>query len=337
MPPLSAPLRGVVIGCGFFSRIQMEAWNRLRDLVTITACCDADAERAAQFARDFEIPKSYSDAAMMLDAQKPQFVDIVTRPDTHRPLAETAAARGIHVLCQKPFAPTLEESEALVAACDQANVRLMVNENWRWQAWYREIHRLLAEDALGAPRKVTWIHSHNDGFDHNFYRAQPYFADMPRFLVYETLVHYLDTARFLFGEPTPLRCHTRRQNPRIKGEDRADIRLYFPSALEVWIRGTRCGDVYENGAAMGRCQIDGSRGTLVMMGDGSLYLNGERTPFTPPLEGYRGDSCLATQKHFALSLLQSTPFESNGPDYLKSFRLMELCYQSAATCSTISV
>lgn len=337
MPPLSPPLRGVVIGCGFFARIQMEAWNRLRDLVTITACCDADAHRAAEFARDFSIPKSYSDAAMMLDAQKPHFVDIVTRPDTHRPLAEAAAARGIHVLCQKPFAPTLEESEALVAACDHANVRLMVNENWRWQAWYREIHRLLAEDAIGAPRKITWIHSHNDGFDHNFYPAQPYFAQMPRFLVYETLVHYLDTARFLYGEPATVRCHIRRQNPRIQGEDQADIRLRYASSLEVWIRGTRCGDIYENGAAMGRCHIDASRGSLVMMGDGTLYLNGARTSFEPPLEGYRGDSCLATQKHFASSLLQGTPFEADARDYLKTFRLMELCYQSAATRATLTV
>ncbi|MBY0373176.1 MAG: hypothetical protein K2Q23_04230, partial [Bryobacteraceae bacterium] len=151
------------------------------------------------------------------------------------------------------------------------------------------------------------------------------------------LVHYLDTARFLYGEPATVRCHIRRQNPRIQGEDQADIRLRYASSLEVWIRGTRCGDIYENGAAMGRCHIDASRGSLVMMGDGTLYLNGARTSFEPPLEGYRGDSCLATQKHFASSLLQGTPFEADARDYLKTFRLMELCYQSAATRATLTV
>lgn len=337
MPPLSPPLHGVVIGCGFFARIQMEAWQRLSDLVTITACCDADGERAETFARDFGIGKFYTDAAIMLDSRRPHFVDIVTRPDTHRPLAELAASRGMHVLCQKPFAPTIEESEAVVATCEEANVRLMVNENWRWQPWYREIRNLLDSGAIGEPRKVTWIHSNNDGFDHNFYRAQPYFAEMPRFLVYETLVHYLDTARYLFGEPATIRCHVQRNNPRIKGEDEADIRLAYASGLRVWIHGTRLGEVWENGVAMGRCRIDSDQSSLAMMGDGSLHLNGQRLPFDPPAIGYRGDSCYAAQKHFAERLLDGAPFESSGQDYMKTFRLMELAYQSSAEKTTLSV
>ena len=43
----------------------------------------------------------------MLDREKPDFVDIVTRPEAHLALTELAASKGIHVICQKPMAPVV--------------------------------------------------------------------------------------------------------------------------------------------------------------------------------------------------------------------------------------
>lgn len=328
-----AALKGLVIGAGFFSRIQMADWRRMPELVQIGAVCDADRARGEAFAQDFGIPRLYTSAAEALGAEKPDFVDIVTRPEAHLPLVELAAAHGIHVLCQKPFAPTLAECEKIVAVAEDAGVRLMVNENWRWQAWYREIARRMAAGEIGAAKNVVWVHSNNDGIQDPLYPNQPYFVSYPRFLIYETLVHYLDSAVYLFGKPRRLRAMTKRNNPKITGEDEANIRLEYASGLRVWISGTRCGTVHENGAAMGRLRIDGDKDSLVMMGDGSLWHGTgtvERLPFTPPTGGYRGDSCYATQRHFAECLQSGAPFETSGRDYLFTVRLVEAAYESAA-------
>lgn len=335
-----ARLRGVVIGCGFFSRIQMADWNRLSEMVEMVAACDADEGRARQFAADFGIARVYADPAMALAAERPDFVDIVTRPEANLPLVELAAGHKVHVLCQKPFAPTLGECERMVEMADAAGVRLMVNENWRWQGWYREMKRRMDVGEIGEAKNVVWIHSSSDGIREPLYPAQPYFRDYPRLLIYETLVHYLDCSRYLFGAPVRLRAATKRVNPAIRGEDEANIRLEYASGLRVWIRGTRCGEQMENHAVMGRMRVDGSRDTLVLMGDGTLHHGTGALaplPYTPPTGGYRGDSCYATQRHFAECLASGQPFETAGRDYLFTVRMVEAAYESAATRTTIEL
>ncbi len=56
---------------------------------------------------------------------KPDGVIICTENNRHRPLVEMAASRGIHVLCEKPLATTLEDARAIVDACEKSGVLLM--------------------------------------------------------------------------------------------------------------------------------------------------------------------------------------------------------------------
>src|SRR6516162_4514135 len=101
-------LKGVMIGAGFFARFQAEAWNRI-ERVEIVAVADPLPGRAAAFALEYGIPRSYTDAAAMLDRENADFVDIVTRPESHSALTDLAAEHCRAVICQKPMAPTLSE------------------------------------------------------------------------------------------------------------------------------------------------------------------------------------------------------------------------------------
>ena len=49
-------------------------------------------------------------------------------------LVLAAAAAGLHVICQKPLARTVEEASKMVKACSKAGVQLIVHENWRFQS-----------------------------------------------------------------------------------------------------------------------------------------------------------------------------------------------------------
>src|ERR1700743_149634 len=127
-----APLRGALIGCGFFARNHLNAWRDLEG-VEIVALCDADAGRLEVAGRDFGIERRYTDAAQMLRGEKVDFVDIATTVASHRPLVELAASHRVAAICQKPFAASLEDAQAMVVACEEAGVRLMVHEHFRWQ------------------------------------------------------------------------------------------------------------------------------------------------------------------------------------------------------------
>ena len=92
----------------------------------------------------------------MLDAVKPDLVDIVLPPDQHLACIAMAAKRGISDICQKPFTQNLVEAERAVALAEKANISLVVHENFRFQPWYRKIKSILDSNELGQIYRATF-------------------------------------------------------------------------------------------------------------------------------------------------------------------------------------
>ena len=109
-------LKGVAVGAGYFSQFHFEAWQRMSD-VELTAICDLDRQRAALAVETYGVANSYDDPAEMLDAERPDFVDIITRPDAHLDLVNLAVSRGVPIICQKPLAPTLASRKTTPNSC----------------------------------------------------------------------------------------------------------------------------------------------------------------------------------------------------------------------------
>ncbi|WGV16588.1 Gfo/Idh/MocA family protein [Fuscovulum ytuae] len=206
--------RGVLIGCGFFARNHMAAWADLPG-VEIVAVCDRDAEKARAYARDFGIPHWGVDAEALLAELRPDFVDIATTVGSHRALVELAAGQARLVICQKPFAETMEDARAMVAACAATGAILAVHENFRWQRPIREVKALLEQGAIGAPR---WLRlSFRHGYD--IYANQPYLAEVRDLALTDIGLHLFDMVRHLMGDVERLSCEVQRRNPRVAGFD----------------------------------------------------------------------------------------------------------------------
>lgn len=333
-------LKGVMAGAGFFAAFQAEAWNRIGG-AQITAIADLDRAKAEAFAERWNIPRVYTDVDEMLTGERPDFLDIVTGPDTHRPLTELAAQRGVQVICQKPLAPSPEDCAAMVEACERAGVRLLVHENWRWQPWYREARRVAGSGALGAVFHVAFRMRNGDGRGPEPYTVQPYFRQMKRLLVFETLVHFLDTFRFLAGEIRSLFCQTARINPSIQGEDYAIIQLAFESGAHGLIDANRISGPLPLDPAFGTLRMEGDRGMLRMTPEGRLWFTTYGRPevehaYAIPGSGYKGDSVLALQEHLVTCLRDGAPCESEGRDYLRTVAAVTACYQSAGAGLPVS-
>ena len=118
---LAKPLHGVLIGAGYFASVSgggVEAIggaeggfpaarfgavtpHSAAGMPPLQVCAVADLApgKAKEFAARHGIPRFYESTEAMLDAEKPDFADIATRPDIHLPLTTLAAQRGIHVIC----------------------------------------------------------------------------------------------------------------------------------------------------------------------------------------------------------------------------------------------
>jgi predicted dehydrogenase len=245
-----------------------------------------------------------------------------------------AARRGAHVICQKPMAPSLADCVAMVRACETAGVRLIVHENWRWQPWYREMRRLVDERRFGQVFHLGFRMRTGDGRGPAPYRVQPYFREMPRLLIYETFVHFLDTYRYLAGEIESVFCTIRRVNPRIRGEDCATVQVRFRSGAGGLIDGNRISGPATPPLAFGEFELEGDSASIRLTSEGDLRIRddgGEERehPFAKVESGYKGDSVKAMQEHFIECVRSGRPAESEGEEYLKTVALVDACYRSA--------
>jgi 1,5-anhydro-D-fructose reductase (1,5-anhydro-D-mannitol-forming) len=79
----------------------------------------------------------------------PDGVIVCAENAEHRPLTELAAARGVHVLCEKPIATTLADAHAMTAACASAGVQLMIAHPVRFAPGFTALRETVAGGALG--------------------------------------------------------------------------------------------------------------------------------------------------------------------------------------------
>jgi len=328
--------RGGMIGAGAWSEVQLTAWADVRN-AEIVALCDRHADRRNPVVQRFGISQGFDDFETMLDEAHLDFVDICTRPYSHAPLVKLAAERRLSVLCQKPFCTSLDEAREVVGLCHRAGVRLMINENFRWQAWYREAKELLNTGVLGKPF-LAMVHQRIRMTLPEFDHRQTYLSEMPQLIVYEVGVHYSDTFRFLFGEPDSIYARLHHISPYVKGEDVQLITLGYQALTGVinnsWasvpVPGLDRPEADQRRLSPPRLEIDGTQGTLILECDGSLNLitdnehqNWQFSEDTIP------KSHIAAQQHFIDCLESGAEFETNGLETLKTMSLVYACYLSA--------
>ncbi len=333
--------RGVLIGCGYISHRQLTAWQQI-DEAEIVAVCDLEAEKARQRAREFDIPHVYTDYEQMLDEQAPDFVDIATRPSTHLLLTRAAAERGIAVLCQKPIADDVEEARRIVRVCEAAGVPLMINENTRHQPWFRKAKEIIESGALGELFYARFENRSRGSFQSPPFASQPYFVDMPRLMIFEMDVHFLDTARYLFadqlGEATSVYARIRRVNPDIAGEDFALIVANFGDFTCTVDSSWASVTPPHEGVTWGPFQVEGSAGTLTLDYGGTLTLYTDDDEQSWQFgEGGVLQSFVATQRHFIDGLGSGGDFETSGPETLKTMALVFGAYESAEAGQVVAV
>jgi D-apiose dehydrogenase len=335
----SSKLKAVGVGAGYFSQFHYDAWQRIPE-VRMAAVADLDPARAAQTAERFGIARTYTDLREMLEREQPDFVDIITPPNSHHALCAEAARQRVAMICQKPLAPTYAEAVGIVEMVEASATPFMVHENWRWQPWYRAVRRLMDGDVLGEVFSLSFRMRTGDGWGEDAYLArQPYFREYPRLLIFETAVHFIDTFRYLLGEITTVYARTRRLNPVIRGEDACHLVFGFGNGAAALLDANRYNEMAEEGVdpryTFGTMRIDGSRGHLLLHADGSILLKPLGRPtyqhaYHHENRGLAGDCCYHLQRHFVSTLLEGGQFESHGRDYLRTLRVVEACYDSAA-------
>jgi predicted dehydrogenase len=264
--------RIVMVGAGYWAQFQVEGW---RDAgAPLAALCSRQLAHAEALARRYGVPSCYDDIEAMLDTERPTLVDVCLPPVAQHAAVSAALRRGIPTICQKPFGANLKQAEAMTALAEAAGVPLVVHENFRFTPWFRECKRLIDIGFFGRVHGIVFRLRPGDGQGPQAYLdRQPYFQQMPEFLVRETAVHFIDTFRFLMGEVRAVTARLRRLNPVIAGEDSGLLIFEFDDARTGLFDGNRL-----NGhpathlrRTMGEMWLEGERGVMRLDGEARLW------------------------------------------------------------------
>lgn len=322
-----ADLKFALIGTGFWSKFQIPAWQEVSG-AQLVALCDLDVAKAESFAKQFHIAKVYGNAEEMFQQEALDFVDIVAGVAAHAPLIALAAKYKVPVICQKPMAPDYATCASLVEICRQAGIPFLIHENFRWQTPMRAIKEILEEGRIGQPLRAQLQFNHGPL---SFYTNQPYLKTDPHFVLPDMGSHFLDLARFFFGEPHSLYCQYHHSRADFAGEDVVVVTLRTASTICVcdmgWFTNT---NIF----------IEGSRGSLELDRNGVLSLSlgdeihsrryqPQRYPWADPDYRFAPPSIVACNAHLLQALKTGQPAETSAEDNLKTMRLVYAAYDSA--------
>jgi len=309
----------------------------------VGAICDRDAERARRVASAYPGLEVAGSAEELLADPAIDVVDIAIDPASQVPLAEAAARAGRHVLCQKPLAPTLEQARDLVERCRGLPGARAVNQQMRWEPITAEVKRRLDDGDLGTPVAAT-IHTNLDAD----FPAGHWLAAEPRLMTLFGTIHFLDSARFLFGEPARLTARLRRDPAQVaRGEMWINAWVEWDSGLLLAIN-----ERYTNwaGDQLSTMRVEGTKGTVRgRFGIWDAYP--EPNAGTVEFKAH-GDAAWTAAREgetwlpgaFAFPMLRLQDAIANGTeaptsweDHLRTLALVEAVYESDATGATVEL
>src|SRR5579859_3265046 len=182
-----------IVGAGSMGSKHAAGWAQTdAELIGIVA---PDRARAEALAHEY-----WTTAYDTLDAVLSQadVIDVCVPTHLHRVFVEQAAAAGKHVFCEKPISRTNADGEAMIAACEQAGVRLFIGMTNRFFPEYRTVHDMVASGQVGEPRVIRLTRV--------AYRPQKttdnWFLDYEKSggPLLDLMIHDYDFARWLGGE-----------------------------------------------------------------------------------------------------------------------------------------
>lgn len=167
----------------------------------IAAVCDSLEERAKNVAAELGGIPSFLNHKEMLQGTELDLVYVAVPPKFHHSVASDVLAKGIHILCEKPLANSVEEADSLLKQAQDAGVVHAMNFPLNYSAGSKTFEKLIKENYVGKLRRV---------------KLQMHFPEWPRpwqqnawvaskeqgGYVLEVGVHFIQQLQKIFGAVT---------------------------------------------------------------------------------------------------------------------------------------
>jgi len=328
-------VRYAVVGLGHIAQVAvLPAFTAARNS-ELFALVSGDSEKLRKLGKKYNLAhlypyEEYSRALSNVDAV------FLTLPNhLHREYSVRAAAAGVHVLCEKPMAPTTQECREMIEAASRNHVKLMVAYRLHFEAGNLEAVKLAKDGRLGDVRAFTSEFAQQVA-DKNVRIQEP----VPRGggPLYDMGVYCINAARYLFrSEPLEVSALAASKDEQRfeRVEEMVSAVLRFPGErLATFTCSFGAADV-------SRYKLIGSKGILQAdpayeYAEGTrleLTINGKQKTRTFP----KRDQFAAELTYFSNCILQDKQPEPSGLEGLADVHIIEAIYHSIRTRRTVAI
>ena len=295
----------------------------------LAGCADVDGNVRRSAAADLRIPRDqcFENLPDAIGKTECQAVIVATPPDLHTAPCESALARGLAVLVEKPFATRLHEAVRLVSLAEQHKAPLLVAQNYRYLRSFGAVKRLIADGVLGRVGLVTC----------QYYRPPHDLAistaRLPHSVLWGIGVHHLDALRYALGsEVTSVAAEsfTLADEGSPPGRSLRAILTFADGARAIYSASYESSghEFFERGQEF-YTRLTGDRATLHVFQRWLVFCEKGKLPRL-----LRRGSRKLTEEQILLrqlerALLHGEPAEVSGRDNLHTMAVLEACVRSA--------
>jgi predicted dehydrogenase len=269
---MAEPVRFAIIGLGYGgTRVPLFQDTPGAELAAVV---DANEDRARTFGERYGV-EWFTDHRLMLERADIDVVGIYTPSGLHRDIALDVVRAGKHVLVTKPIEVTLERSDEIIAACDDAGVELFCEFYSRYHAGSYQLHEAIRTGALGRPILGE--------FSFKCFRPEAYYLSDGAWrgtwelngggVIMNQALHAIDKLVWCMGEVETVQAITGTYAHDIPVEDTAAALLKMRSGATCVLVGTSTfrttsgmDDMY-GGGYTARSEVNGDAGSLTVVDD----------------------------------------------------------------------
>ncbi len=197
--PAVKQVRYAVVGAGNIAQVAiLPAFAHATENSELVAIVTGDREKREALGRRYRVATgSYEQLEQVLRESRVDAAYISLPNHQHREFTERAARAGVHVLCEKPMAPTVEDCQAMIQVCEEHRVRLMIAYRLHFEEANLRAIEIARSGEIGEPRLFTSIFSQQVRPDD--IRTK---AELGGGALFDMGIYCINAARNLFrGEP----------------------------------------------------------------------------------------------------------------------------------------
>lgn len=338
--PARSSIGYAVAGLGWISQAAMlPAFANARRNARLTALVSGDETKRRALADRYDLPASatfdYDAYEHCLARDDVDAVYIAVPNHLHRDYTVRAAEAGVHVLCEKPMAPSVEDCRAMIDACRSNDVRLMIAYRLHLDPAHLRAVELATSGAIGEPRAFTATFTQQ--VEEGDIRLAP--VEKGGGPVFDIGIYCINAARYLFrAEPERVWAtrSSRPGDPRFGDpEEMATCVLEFPGGRHATLTCSL------GAAGVSEFRLVGTEGELGMEANAFNFV-GDRELRVAGREAFREQFSTTDQfgpqlAYFSDCILAEREPEPDGDEGRIDVMLIRALYESMETGRTIEV